>query len=424
MRLLFAGDLHIGRSSSRIPSRVSTDVLRAAAGWERIVDLAIAENVGLLCLSGDVADRENKFWEAIGPLEAGVQRLAESGIEVVAVAGNHDYDVLARLADRLDSGNFRLLGRGGSWERYTVRRDGNPILHIDGWSFPSERVYRSPLPDYDFEVDAATPALGLLHGDLGVPDSAYAPIDVVRLRSLPPQGWVLGHVHAPSLAQEGGAPWVLYPGSPQALDFGEPGVHGAWIAEVTDRLSVPEQRALSTVCYAHVEIDLSDAENEESVETAVLQQLRSAARGIVETGSPHVECVSVRLNVIGRTPVSHRVRELTEAVVEDLALTVGDAAVSVDRINVATLPDIDINQYAKANSAPGAVARLLLALEQPDPPQHIGELISRTRLELEQVEDHKYFAALEHREITNELAREYLRDTSTSLLTQLVSQAS
>lgn len=405
-----------------MPSSVAPERLRAASVWEKIVDLAVEEEVHLVCLSGDVADKENKFWEAVGPLERGVRRLADAGIMIVAVSGNHDYDVLARLADQFSSDQFRLLGRGGRWERFTIERDGRPTLHIDGWSFPRERVYKSPANDYDLPVDTATPILGMVHGDLGVANSMYAPLDRIRLRALPPQGWLLGHIHAPRLISEPGEPWLLYPGSPQALDFGEPGVHGPWIANVKQALLPPEQRALSSVRYAAVDIDLGEVKDEGAVEAAIMHQLRNALELMVEESAPEVECISVRLEMVGRTPVSHRIREITEDLVEDLSLSIDGVLVDVDRIGVATLPDIDVREYAKANSAPGAVARLLLDLDEPEPPGEVADLLARTKRELEQIEDNKYFAALDRREISDAVAREYLRDTSKALLTELVAQ--
>ena len=73
MKLVLSGDLHIGRSSSRVLDSVRRDDLRAVTAWRRMVELAIQEQVSLVCLSGDVADEDNKFWEAIGPLERGIR---------------------------------------------------------------------------------------------------------------------------------------------------------------------------------------------------------------------------------------------------------------------------------------------------------------------------------------------------------------
>ena len=84
--------------------------------WEMIVDRAITETVDAVALSGDIVDQDNRFFEATGPLERGILLLASKGIHTFAVSGNHDYDVLHRLADSIGSEHFHLLGRGGQWE--------------------------------------------------------------------------------------------------------------------------------------------------------------------------------------------------------------------------------------------------------------------------------------------------------------------
>jgi len=425
MRLLLTGDIHIGRSSTCTADIAEARTLAASAAWDRIVELALEADVDVLCLSGDVADQENKFWEAIGPIEHGVQRLSEAGILTVAVSGNHDYDVLRRVADQVPKEAFCLLGRGGLWERTTIERGGRS-LHVDGWSFPREKVATSPLSTYDLDDDPSTPTLGLIHGDLDVAGSSYAPLDTYQLRSLPVDGWLLGHIHAPRLMPE--KPWILYPGSPQALDFGEPGLHGVWMVDVDHALAVPEQRSLSATRYEALTIDVSEAEAEADVESLILNQIRASSEAHVEESGAHLEYLALRLTITGRTPLSHRIADITSTLRDDLSLRIGGVLVVVDRLSVATLPDIDINAYAKARSAPGAVARLLLALEHDegagDGPGEIAELVGRTKRELEANEDHKYFAALTRREITDEMARQHLMLEARALLTALVAQTS
>src|SRR3954469_17173730 len=111
VRVLATGDIHIGRCSTK----TDEPGWPCAQAWDDLVRLAIDERVDLVALSGDIVDRENRYYEAIGPLERGLRALAKEGIPVFAVSGNHDHDVLPRVADALggfDSG-FRLLGRGG-----------------------------------------------------------------------------------------------------------------------------------------------------------------------------------------------------------------------------------------------------------------------------------------------------------------------
>lgn len=424
LRIILTGDVHIGRSSSRIPHSARRGDLRAATAWLRIVDMAIQENVDLVCLSGDVADQDNKFWEAIGPLEQGIQRLAVAGIRTVAVSGNHDYDVLPRLANQLPPEQFILLGRGGKWERHTISLNDKPVLHIDGWSFPSRRVVDSPLHAYDLAPDPNTPILGLVHGDLGVADSPYAPLELLRLQSLPVAGWLLGHIHASRLINDSGRPWVLYPGSPQALDPGETGLHGVWLVELeSGKLHAPTQLPLSSVRYASLEIDLTDAADTSDLEDRILNGIRGEVERIAAESEPHLVHLSLRLRLVGSTPVSHSVREVAKSVTEDLSLQFGNTSLSIEKTNVETTPSIDLEEYATStHSAPGALARLLLNLEQEDTSDEVQTLIHRARRELEQVHRHRDFIPLEQSKLSDEMARSYLKTQARSLLTELISQ--
>jgi len=418
------GDVHIGRSSSRMPSSAHRGDLRAATTWLRIVDMAIHENVDLVCLSGDVADQDNKFWEAIGPLEQGIRRLAVAGIRTVAVSGNHDFDVLPRLANQLPPEQFILLGRSGKWERHTISQNDKPVLHIDGWSFPSRRVRESPLHGYDLAPDQNTPILGLVHGDLGVADSPYAPLDLQRLQSLPVAGWLLGHIHASRLMHDSGRPWVLYPGSPQALDPGETGRHGAWVVNLeSGQLYAPTPLPLSSVRYESLEIDLTDTTDTSELEDRILNGIRRQAALIAAESEPHLVHLSLRLRLVGSTRVSHSVCEVAKSVTEDLSLQFGNASLSIEKTNVETTPAINLEEFATStHSAPGALARLLLNLEQDDASEETQTLIHRARRKLEQVHRHRDFIPLEKPHISDEMARSYLKTQARSLLTELISQ--
>lgn len=422
MKLLLTGDLHIGRSSSRVPpDAISADELRTASAWQRIVAMAIRERVAVVILSGDVADQDNKFWEAIGPLERGVTQLAEAKIRTVAVAGNHDFDVLVKLADQLPPDDFTLLGRGGTWERLTITEHGQSLLHIDGWSFPNERVHESPLDSYDFLADASTPTLGLVHGDLDAPNSPYAPLDLSLLQSLPANAWLLGHIHAPRLID--GPTWVLYPGSPQAMDPGEPGMHGPWMVDVKNgSLGKPRQVAMSTVWYDRHTINLSEADTEDAVYSTIFNSIRENAAAFTETANSDLAHISLRLRLEGQTAMAHRVAEIVEPMKADLSLNAGHASVAIESIDVQVTPRIDLADFTGTNTAPGAVARLLLDLDNAEPSAQVQQLVREAHSELERIATTKEFTQLENFEITADLAREHLRTQGRQLLTKLVNQ--
>ncbi len=416
MRLLLAGDLHIGRSSTGL-SAAGHDELRAASAWRRLVEAAIDEQAAIVCLSGDVVDRANKLWESIGPLEEGVERLRKHGIRTVAVAGNHDYDVLARLADMMPDG-FVLLGRGGEWERLTIEQDGRAALHIDGWSFPADFVTSDPVIEYDLDRDASVPTLGMIHGDLDVADSRYAPLSRERLMAAGPDAWLLGHIHHPALISMPRG-WLLYPGSTQALDFGEPGAHGVWMVDVDGRLGTPTMRPLSTVRFDRADVNLTGCATQEDVERAIVSRIRNAASDAV---APVLKHLALRVDLVGRTPLAPQIEEITQHLVDDLALNEQGVSVEINRIRISVLPEVDLESYASANTAPGAVARLLLELDESEPGEEASRLIERARRELMGVDEHRAFSSLPRREISAEVAREYVRDQARALLNKLVEQ--
>lgn len=418
-RLLMTGDLHLGRASSRLPEHLK-QAARASTAWARMVELALAEKVSAVLLSGDVADESNRFWEAIGPLEAGVNRLAGAGIPVLAVAGNHDHAVLERLADQLPRETFALLGRGGRWERFTLFCEGRAWLHVDGWSFPQAIVRASPLESYALAADPAVPTLGLVHGDLGVATTPYAPLDLLRLQSLPVQGWLLGHIHAPRLEAAAGRPWVLMPGSTQALDPGETGPHGPWLSEVNGlRLSPPVQRPLSAVWYDEVPLDVSQAGDEPALEGMLLDFLRTRAEDIARQAGDALAHVSLRLRLTGASPISDKIQDLAARIRQDLSLPAGNASLVLDELRVETTPALDLEEQARTSTALGAVARLLLELSRPELSEATALLLKSARQALERAENAKEFLPLGRQVISDERVREVVRTQASALLTRL-----
>jgi DNA repair exonuclease SbcCD nuclease subunit len=364
MKILCSGDLHLGRRSSRLPDGVDGRVHSATAAWSALVELAIDERVDLVALSGDVVDRENRYFEAFGPLERGVRRLAAAGIAVVAVAGNHDFDVLPKLAPSLGK-SFRLLGAGGRWEGLTIPRDGRPALHLVGWSFPAERVPVSPLAGGlpPLPGDGA-PVLGLLHADLDQPGSPYAPVASGELRAAPVWFWLLGHVHAPRLHEEPGAAPLLYPGSPQALDPGETGVHGAWLLELAqDRPPVARHLPLSTVRYDSVEVDVTGVAEWDELDRRVAEGVRAHVQRVAEAGCGPLRHLSARVRVTGRTPLHRFVEARLRERLPELDPEHGAVRGHVERVEAATRPAVELDELARGGDAPGVLARFVLALE-------------------------------------------------------------
>ena len=359
VRLLCTGDLHLGRYPSRVPT--GQRELTVASVWEELVEYAVTQEVDAVVLTGDVVDRENRFYESFGPLQRGLQRLAERHIDSVAVAGNHDFDVLPRMSDVLDTDHFTLLGRGGKWESYYLEREGEVRCRLLGWSFPTEHYARSPFDSLDYH-DEEVPTLGLLHADYEQPHSQYAPVTSAELERHPIHGWLLGHVHKPGRLELDR--FALYPGSLQALDPGEEGRHDPWLIEVTPGGEVREdQVSVSTVRYDTIPVDVSEVDGKETFEQTVIQALRNRLRELAHE-QEKLKQVSFRLEYQGNTPLYQQLEEYSRQITSDLTVPFGEATAVVDDVVVAAHPPLDLSELAKGNDPPGVLADLLLSLEQ------------------------------------------------------------
>lgn len=374
LRILITGDLHLGRRSARLPAALAGDRrFSTIAAWERIVELALDRKVEAVVLTGDVVDRENRYYEALGPLTAGILRLAAAGIDTVAVAGNHDFDVLPRLARVLAEPRFRVLGEGGAWQRAALEREGRTLAFFDGWSFPDKWVSTDPLETYSLPATRDAPVFGLLHGDAGALGGPYAPLSLPRLRSTPVSTWLLGHIHTPARLTGTGTP-TLYPGSPQALDPGEPGAHGAWLLEAEDgRIDRLELVPLSAVRYETVTVDLDGAADQEGFDRlwreAAIRALEQAQR---EGGDPLATLV-LHLRCVGRTPLHGKLQPWLEALTEREDPIGGALALALDRARDETRPPLDLAALAQADDAAGELARVLGRLEAGEIPGTLRE---------------------------------------------------
>ena len=363
MKVLLTGDLHIGRASSSVPAERVEPYL-AASAWERIVDLAIEGGVAAILVSGDLIEASNRYFEARGPLEAGLRRLTDVGIRTIAVSGNHDFDILPRLADKFVEKNlaFELLGRDGVWTETRIEAAGE-ALTVVGWSFPKGEVRDDPVATFPWQGRRTEVTIGLVHGDLGAATSKYAPLSERTLTGVPLQGWLLGHIHAPMLRTPEGAPWILYPGSPQALDPGEAGVHGVWMVEVAgSSVSAPWQVSLSTVRYEQHGVDVSGIADEAALQARLDMSLQEVADRAGNEGGRFLTDLVVDLHVRGDTPAAHAVPTLLQDLKQQYSAT-GSVMLHIRSSADSTALPLDLHALAEGAGLTRLLARAIIDLE-------------------------------------------------------------
>lgn len=366
VRLLCTGDLHLGRH----PSCVSPEArhLSIEAVWQRTIDCAIDQRVDALVLTGDVADDSNQYFESIGPLRRGIGQLVEAGIPVFAVAGNHDYHVLPRLAGGFPDDGFHFLGAGGTWESKELLRNGKPVCWITGWSFPESHVLESPLDTIRLP-DTSLPVVVLLHGELdAAPGCRYGPLRRSDLGRHRVAAWLLGHIHRPDchLLDNGLA---LYPGSLQPLDPGEERLHGPWIVEITPGgRAAARQVPVATLAYSSLDVDLTGIDDydlfEQYIDSSILEHLETYA-----AEAPEIRQVVIRLRLTGRTSLHRQLDAVAGSLAQDLHPSFGNVECIIDRVVIETRPPYDLERLAERRTAPGVIARLIIELEEDEADQ-------------------------------------------------------
>jgi DNA repair protein SbcD/Mre11 len=385
IKIMVTGDLHLGRSSGGVPGGLEEISTRET--WKRIVERCIARKADILLLTGDIVDRDNRYFEAIGPLQSGFARLREAGIRVYMVAGNHDFDVLQQIAGSGDYDNVRLLGKGGEWELARFEKDGE-IIQVAGWSFPMQYVYENPLLSFDrITPDQNYLLIGLLHCDLAAGETRYGPVGEAELLANGADVWALGHIHKPWIINREG-PLAFYPGSPHALSAKETGERGAILLTIEGRDVSFEQIPLSPVRYEAIPVDITGCSGEACVRSRITskiyddgleisrrqQDLAWIVYDIVLTGV-HKSPREVALWASsGREDYMHETGQGTKIIIRSIESIIGPPAESLEKLATETSPA-------------GKLAETLLALEEGRSTPYIDSVLAEWNFKFQAVSD-------------------------------------
>jgi DNA repair exonuclease SbcCD nuclease subunit len=354
-RLLAIGDIHLGRLSGRLPGAVDPASVSPAAALRRAVRAALEHEVDALLLAGDVADSTRDHFHALGTLSEVLEPLRDAGIPVIAVAGNHDHEVLPRLASRLP--NLQLLGAGGRWETAEVDGAGGRV-RVLGWSFPERQHPASPARGLP-RLEDGMPTIGLLHADLGAVRSAYAPVTTGELQSAGEVRWLLGHIHRPSLDPADDAPGYL--GSLQGLDPTETGPRGPWLIQVDGGRMALRHLALAPLRWEQRDVDVAAIAEPVAELPGLAMEALQACEAELTAAEDAAAVVGVRLRLTGRAadPAALAVAA-ADLAQQDEVLTRGPRQLFVDTIELAIEPALDLDTLARRDDPPGLLARMLL----------------------------------------------------------------
>jgi DNA repair exonuclease SbcCD nuclease subunit len=317
IKILHTADVHLDSPLRSLALRNAglreTVAAASRAAFSQMIDRALSEEVAAILISGDLFDGRERTARTGAFLLAELDRLAEAGIQVYYIKGNHDAENPITGTLDLPQHVHVFDARGG---KHQLAED----VWIHGVSFAESHAPESLLPRFKAPVEGAV-NIAMLHSSLAgaAGHDVYAPCSVSDLAAMGFDYWALGHIHKRQIHAE--APWVVMPGIPQGRDIGEAGPKSATLLTIEQGQIALSEVPTSVVEFVETELDVTGAANDEALRATLKAHLSVLSAALVApTGV-------VRLTLKG-APARHwqilRDRDVWTEQVHVLAQTCGD----------------------------------------------------------------------------------------------------
>lgn len=349
LKFIHAADLHLdspmrglGTTDPEIAETIRDASRRA---FERLIDVALEENVAFVVVAGDLFDGD---WDDLATglwTIRQLRRLEARRVPVFISLGNHDLqnktlpkltwpknvkifnakkpetflypDDLPQLLDGATKRARKTAARSAATLENTLFGnlpatessaffDGAPErVALTGQSFRAQFCPENLAENFPSAVPNAF-NIGVLHTDASGDGAAshYAPTSLETLNSKRYDYWALGHVHRRQTLQTTPA-WIGYPGVLQGRHIREPEPKGFYVVEIENGALVDAPRfvAADSLRWFALELDLTQVASEKELRERFL----NAAQSIVDEAEERF--AAVRLTLVGRTELH---RELTQ----------------------------------------------------------------------------------------------------------------
>jgi DNA repair exonuclease SbcCD nuclease subunit len=363
IKFLHAADIHLDSPLRGLEKYegAPAERMRAATrrALENLVELALAEDVDFVLIAGDIYDGD---WDDFNTglfLCNRLDELGRAGIEVFLVSGNHD--AASRITRSLTwPDNVHSFSTAAP--ETLVREDLGVAVHGQGYDNPAVQ------DNLAAGFPPACPGLfniGLLHTSLAgyQQHEPYAPCSVQDLVDRGYDYWALGHVHERTLVREH-EPVILFPGNTQGRHARETGPRGCTLVRVEEGGTVhAEHRDLDAARWEHVQVDAEGAAAPEDVLERFGEALESPLDAV---GSRLLAC---RVRVAGVCPAHAallRERERWQNEIRALATRRSAGRAWVEKVQLATRPEVDENALKQDGGAIGDLLAYLDLVEQDD----------------------------------------------------------
>ena len=226
LRIIHAADLHLDSPFEALGAEKAA--IRRSEQREllgRISGLVYEKNADLLLLAGDLLDTGSVYAETAHAL---CDALGGLDCPVLIAPGNHDYYCASSPWARLELPENVHVFKRGAVECVTLPEKA---VRVWGSAF-TDAAAGPPLRGFSVQKLSGVLDLGLFHGELGRPESRYAPISEREVSDSGLDYLALGHVHSFSGLRKAGATYYAWPGCAEGRGFDECGAKGALYVEL------------------------------------------------------------------------------------------------------------------------------------------------------------------------------------------------
>lgn len=323
--------------------------------FRNIIDCCIGREVDFLLIAGDIFDTEERSIQAQIRFVTELKRLSGAGIPAYFVCGNHDF--LGSWLDTLQIPD-NTIRFGSSLECERFFRNGVALADIYGISFKARAVIENLAVQFVRRSDPAPISIAICHGTIG-PAGAhhnYAPFHLSDIEDKQFDYWALGHIHKSAIIHEAN-PAVVYPGNPQGRDFGENGIKGCYLVEI-EAGQEPQLQFIPTqiVRFEKIQIDLSGIESVDRLPPLITNTIQAMI------GYDEKISAIIQITFTGKTRLHAQLRKPGEIDGLRSLMNEGQLLESsflwIDRIEVNTRPDIDLDEIAKGNDFVAELVKL------------------------------------------------------------------
>jgi len=288
IRFIHAADLHLDSAFVALDgeeARLRRRELRALP--DALADLALAEKVDVVLLSGDLFDGAEIYPETIERLRGALERMA---CPVFIAPGNHDpYTVASPYMRETWPANVHIF-RTDALTSVELKELGC-VIH--GAAFTAGDREDAVLEGFSAPADGLIHIM-CLHGNVGDTQGRYGPITREQIACSGADYLALGHVHRCSGLNREGAVFWAYPGCPAGRGFDELGDKGALLGTVEKGRVEVTFVPLSRHRYHILRLDVTGTDPRRALDAALSPEMAGDLCRVIFTGETGEQGIDLR----------------------------------------------------------------------------------------------------------------------------------